>query len=143
MILSALTFVVGYSPVILFPTPQPLSTPIRCLSLYYTFLALQQLATPSPPSTLPHQPRRCVNLLLLLLNPLLLPPSRPGRHRLLPVVPAAAHVHNFLSSHSRPTIDSATPVSILDDPDKYVTWQVNHTTREALHTIHLFDLPQG
>jgi hypothetical protein len=29
-----------------------------------------------------------------------------------------------------PTADSATLVSILDDPDKEVAWQVNHLTRE-------------
>jgi hypothetical protein len=33
------------------------------------------------------------------------------------------------------TVASATPVSILDDPDKDVTWQVNHLTREALRII--------
>jgi hypothetical protein len=34
-----------------------------------------------------------------------------------------------------PTVDPATPVSILDDPDKDVTWQDNHLTREALRII--------
>jgi hypothetical protein len=34
-----------------------------------------------------------------------------------------------------PRVGLATPVSILDDTEKDVTWQVNHLTREALSII--------
>jgi hypothetical protein len=55
-----------------------------------------------------------------------LPPSHPSSHRLVPAVPPAAHVLPRLSTHHRLLlrIDPAMPVSILDNPDKDVTWQV-------------------
>jgi hypothetical protein len=34
-----------------------------------------------------------------------------------------------------PTVDPAAPVSTLNDPDKDVTWQVNHLTREVFRII--------
>jgi hypothetical protein len=40
-----------------------------------------------------------------------------------------------VDSQPPPTVASATPVSILEDPDKDVTWQVSHLTREALRLI--------
>jgi hypothetical protein len=94
------TFVNDYFAVILSSAPPPLSTPIRCLSLGSASVALQ-LATPNPTSTLPHRPRRWLNPLLLLLNPLSLPTRRPGRHPLVPSVPPVAHVFPWLSNHHR------------------------------------------
>jgi hypothetical protein len=64
-----------------------------------------------------------------------LPPSRSGRHRLVPAVPPAANVFPAVDPPPPLTVDLTTPVSILDNPDKDVTWQVNHLTREALRII--------
>ena len=90
MSLSAPIFVEGHFIVTLSSAPPPLSTPIRCLSQCSAFIALQ-LAIPTQPSTPPRWHRRCLNplmlmLLMLMLNQLSLPPSRPGRHRLTPAV---------------------------------------------------------
>jgi hypothetical protein len=112
--------------------PTPLSTPTRCLSQCSAFTALQ-LAIPTQPLTLPRQYRRCLNPLLLLLNQLSLPPSRPDRLRLVHTCCATCSPCTSPAVEPQPpsTVASATPVSILDDPDKDVTWQVNLLTRLA------------
>jgi hypothetical protein len=97
---TAPTFGGDYSTVILSSAPPSLSTPIRCLSLCSASNALK-LATQNPPSTLSLRPRRCLNPSLLVLNPLSLPPSFPGRLRLVPDVPPAARVLPELSTHHR------------------------------------------
>jgi hypothetical protein len=92
MLLSAPTFV---STVILSSAPPPLSTPTRCLRLCSEFIALQQATSNLP------RPHRCLNLVVLLLYQLSLPPRRPGGHRLTPAVLPAAHVLSQLSTHNR------------------------------------------
>jgi hypothetical protein len=67
-VLLSAPIVEGYSTMILSSSPPSLSTPIRCLSLCSTCIALQ-LATAIPPATLPHR-YRFLKPLLLLLNPL-------------------------------------------------------------------------
>jgi hypothetical protein len=111
MFLPAVIFVEGYSTVILSSVPPPLSTPIGCLDL----CSALQIATTTMPSTLPHWHRRC-------LNPLSLPPSRPGRHRLVPAVPPAVPPAVLallqLSTYSRLLPSLWLRQSILDDADK-------------------------
>jgi hypothetical protein len=79
MSLSALIFVKGYFTVTLLSAPPLLSTPIHCLSQCSASILLQQ-AVSNKSSTLPRRHRRCLNPLLLLLNPLPPQPRRPGRH---------------------------------------------------------------
>jgi hypothetical protein len=84
MSLLAPIFAEGYFTVTLSSAPLLLSTPIRYQSQCFASVALQ--AIPIKPSTLPYQHLPCLNPSLLLLDPLLLPPRRPGRHRLVPAV---------------------------------------------------------
>jgi hypothetical protein len=102
-----LIFVEGYSTVILSSVPSPLSTPIGCLDL----CSALQIATPTTASTLPDWYRRC-------LNPLSLPPSRPGRHRRVPAVPPAVFALLQLSTYSRLLPSIWLRQSIHDDADK-------------------------
>jgi hypothetical protein len=95
------------STVLLSSVPPPLSTPIGCLDL----CSALQIATPTTASTLPDWYRRC-------LNPLSLPPSRPGRHRRVPAVPPAVFALLQLSTYSRLLPSIWLRQSILDDADK-------------------------
>jgi hypothetical protein len=82
--------------------------------------------TPSPPSNLPQRPRRC-------LNPLLGTPSYP---------PTCTYCTHYIPCTSpavdpppSPTVDSATPVSFIDETDTDITGQAHHLIRDALRVI--------
>lgn len=83
MLPLAPTFVENYVTVILASALPPLST---------------QLPTPAPSPTLSRRPRRCLNPLFLLLNPLSPPPSCPSHRRLVAAVPPASHGLPHLST---------------------------------------------
>jgi hypothetical protein len=120
----------GLPTVILSSTPPPPSTPIRCLNL---FSALQ-LATPPPPSTLPRWRRRyrcCLQPLLLLLNAMQLPPSRPGRRRLIPAVPPAVLVLPQMSTYGR----LLPPIWLRQSPSSTTRIQMSLRSRGTSHHL--------
>jgi hypothetical protein len=92
MSLSTSIFVDGYFRMTLSSAPMLLSTPICCLSRALRPSRSTQRSRPI------HRPRI---VSLILLNPLPLPPRRPGRHRLVPAVLHAAHVLLQSSHHNR------------------------------------------
>jgi hypothetical protein len=135
--LSAPIFVEGYFTVTLSSAPPLLSTPILCLSQCSAFIALEQ-AIPTQPSTLSCRYRR---------SPLSEPVVAPAQPVVAPTEPpwspppctcvATCSPCTSLAVESQlpPIVTSPTPVFILDDPDKDVTWQLNHLTRENLRIM--------
>jgi hypothetical protein len=117
------TFVEDRFTVILLSVPPPLSTLICRISLFdvHSVAASHPKSDidPAPPPALLSEP------VVAPTEPVAAPIERPGRHRLVPVVSPAAHAHPPAFDPPPPlTVDPATPVSILYDQDKNVTWSM-------------------
>jgi hypothetical protein len=136
MSLSAPICVEGYFTVTLSSAPPPLCTPIRCLSQCSASIALQQ-AIPTKPSILPRRHRSCLNEPVITSAEPATAPTTPSWSP--PPCTCCATCSPCTSPAVEPqttsTVGLDASVSILDNPDKDVTWQVYHLTREALRII--------
>jgi hypothetical protein len=115
----------------------------RCLRLLFAFIASRPAllsSTPTPPS----RHHYCLTQPTLPRNPSRLRPPRP------PLVATTVCLLRHLQSVHPPATDAPAapcpttqdatpaltpPASTFHDPDKDVTWPVNHLTREALRIL--------